>query len=257
MDRKKILEMFQPEDNFLVGNLLDDIELAKEIEYPVYSREFYNPSIWKKFEELKNYLNIEIQTLGLTSESEKRILCFYPQKTEFEFLFPVKFFKIDGTNKFKTLEHKDFLGTIMSLGIKRMLLGDIIVENNIAYLVSFDNIYELISKNIELVGKIPVKIFEIAKEEIPALKFIIKEDTVTSLRLDNILCAITNCSRGDASNYIENGDVQVNFSVEKNKSKIIDEGASIVIRGKGKFIFEKIIGENKKGKFRIIIKKYI
>ena len=61
----------------------------------------------------------------------------------------------------------------------------------------------------------------------------------------------------DDYNLIEDGDVLVNYNVEKSKNKIVSIGSIITIRKKGKFILEKNLGENKKGKFKILIKQYI
>ena len=42
--------------------------------------------------------------------------------------FPCKLIKISIYSKFKEYQHKDFLGSLMGLNIKRELMGDLILE---------------------------------------------------------------------------------------------------------------------------------
>ncbi|MGL6064285.1 MAG: YlmH/Sll1252 family protein [Fusobacteriaceae bacterium] len=258
MDRKKIISNFQKNEEFVIANFLDDIELCLNIEYPIYGKEFYSPSFIAKVEEVKNLFNVEMKFLGLSESSEKKISCIYPKEYNYEDLnFPVVLFEIDGKNKFKTLEHKDFLGTIMSLGIKRELLGDLIVEDSKCYGIALEFIYEMISEKITNIGKIPVKIKRIEEKELPKAKFQDSMEVLSSLRLDAIVSTLINSSRNETSELIESGEVMHNYLVEKKASKIIKEKSVITIRKKGKFIFEKELEKTKKGKIKILIKKYI
>ena len=257
MDRKKFQNMFDGIDEFLIGALCDDIELCEEIDYPIYSKYFYPPQLCKKILEL-NLGGITFSTCGLTEECEKNILAIIPKDfPKEELIFPVKYFKIINKSKFKDLEHKHYLGTIMSLGIKRELMGDLIVENNFCYGVISDEIFQFLVDNLKEIGKNPVEIVEINSNEIPKLKFEEIIDSVSSLRLDNIVATVINNSRNKSLEFIESGEVSVNYIVEKEKNKLIKEGDIITIRKKGKFIFEKVLGENKKGKIRVLIKKFI
>ena len=66
-----------------------------------------------------------------------------------------------------------------------------------------------------------------------------------------------NNSRSKGLELIETGEVSVNYVVDKEKNSPLKEGDIVTIRKKGKFIFEKILGENKKGKIRVLIKRFI
>ncbi len=45
--------------------------------------------------------------------------------------------------------------------------------------------------------------------------------------------------------------------MEKEKNKSIKEGDIVTIKRRGKFVFERIMGENRKGKIRVVVKKFI
>lgn len=248
--------MFPEIDEFLLGAICDDIELCEEIDYPVYSRYFYPPQVCKKISEL-SIGNIGFFLCGLNENCEKNMIVVVPKGyPQDELYFPLKYFKITNKSKFKELEHKHYLGTIMSLGIKRELMGDLIVEGESCYGVVNEEIFEFLLENLKEVGRNPVILEEVKKESIPELKFKELVDSISSVRLDNIVSVMINNSRSKGLELIENGDVSVNYTVEKEKNKPLKEGDIVTIRKKGKFIFEKILGENKKGKVRVLIKQF-
>lgn len=145
----------------------------------------------------------------------------------------------------------------MSLGLKRETLGDILVKNNIGYCVSTKEIFKIIESNLKQINSIPSKISEVSSNDIPNIQFNEFIDTISSFRLDSIVASIANISRSISIDLIDSGDVFINYNVEKNKSKQVEIGSIITIRKKGKFILDKNLGENKKGKFKILIKQYI
>jgi RNA-binding protein YlmH len=258
MDKKSFLSQYSEEKQFTVAKIWDNILLCQEIEYPIYLDEFYSENILIILEKYVTRLRVSIHKKGLNENCEKKIVCIAPNSFELlETKFPVKYFEINGKNKFKKLEHKDFLGTIMSLGIKRELMGDLIVKDSICYGIIKEELLELLKEKIELVGKIPVKIQEIGELKIPDNEFKERVEILASLRLDVLVSEIIQKSRTEAIKYLEAGEVFLNYEVEKKNSKLISEGDTLTIRKKGKFIIEKILEETKKGKIKVSIKQYI
>lgn len=255
MDRKKLQSLFSEIDSTLIGSFCDDIELCQKIDYPVYTKYFYPPQFWSRLDNIKE--GVEFTTIGLNDSCEKRMIGIIPKEFDRSFLeFPVKYFKIINSSKFKELEHKHFLGTIMSLGIKREILGDLIVKNGVCYGIINEELFDFLVDNLKEIGKTPVKIEEIGYQEIPESEFIDIVESVASMRFDVIVSALGNFSRNDGSEKIEAGEVLLNYGVEKEKSRIVKEKDIISIRKKGKFIIESILGETKKGKTRILAKKF-
>lgn len=255
MDRKKIQSLFGEADEILAGALCDDIELCQQIDYPVYSRYFYPPQFWSRLENIKEGVVFKLK--GINNSCEKQMVAVCPPDFQEELLdFPVKYFKITSGSKFKELEHKHFLGTIMSLGVKREMLGDLIVREGVCYGIINEELFEFLKENLTTVGKTPITILEVFPEEVPESEFQEIVESVASMRLDVIISAIGNFSRNSGIEVLEAGDVQLNYNIEKDKSKIVKEGDIISIRKKGKFIIDSILGESKKGKTRILIKKF-
>lgn len=257
MDRKKFQNMFVEIDEFLIGAICDDIELCEEIEYPVYSKYFYPPQVCKKLSQIE-YREYNFSLCGISEGCEKNMIAVKPKDfPQEELYFPVKYFKITNRSKFKELEHKHYLGTIMSLGIKRELMGDLIVEDDSCYGIVSEEIFDFLVDNLKEVGRNPVTVEEVNRNQVPSLKFEELVDSVSSVRLDNIVSVMINNSRSKGLELIETGEVSVNYVVDKEKNSTLKEGDIVTIRKKGKFIFEKILGENKKGKIRVLIKRFI
>lgn len=255
MDRKKLQSLFSEIDSILIGGFCDDIELCQQIDYPVYTKYFYPPQFWSRLVNINE--GVEFETIGLNESCEKRMIGIVPKEFDRSFLeFPIKYFKIINSSKFKELEHKHFLGTIMSLGIKREILGDLIVKNGVCYGIINEELFDFLVDNLKEIGRTPVKIEEISFEEIPESEFIDIVESVASMRFDVIVSALGNFSRNEGSEKIEAGEVLLNYGIEKEKSRIVKEKDIISIRKKGKFIIESILGETKKGKTRILAKKF-
>ena len=257
MDRKKFQNMFVEIDEFLIGAICDDIELCEEIEYPVYSKYFYPPQVCKKLSQM-SIGSTDFSLCGISEGCEKNMIAVKPKDfPQEELYFPVKYFKVTNRSKFKELEHKHYLGTIMSLGIKRELMGDLIVEDDSCYGIVSEEIFDFLVDNLKEVGRNPVTVEEVNRNQVPSLKFEELVDSVSSVRLDNIVSVMINNSRSKGLELIETGEVSVNYVVDKKKNSTLKEGDIVTIRKKGKFIFEKILGENKKGKIRVLIKRFI
>lgn len=257
MDKKAFLQIFKDSDEYMISNLWNDIELAEEIEVPIFTKEFYPPNIWS-FLEKNNINGLKFICKGLNSYSEKKLVMIAPKDYDVSFMeFPLVYFKINGENKFRELLHKDFLGTIMSLGIKREIMGDLIVKNNICFGVIIDEKYGIINKEITKIGNVPVKIEEILQNEIPESEFKIENHLLSSLRIDSFVSAVTGLSRQKSVEEIEKGNVLLNYNLEKNKSTEIKEGDILTIKKYGKFKFYEIKGESKKNKIRINVKKFV
>lgn len=230
------------------------IDLAEKTDMIVYSKQFFPISQLNK---LKHHeLNFSFK--GLNEDCEKKLLAVYPKDfTEEDLFFPVKYFKIEKKSKFIDLEHKHYLGNILALGLKRESLGDLIVKNGHCYGIILENMFDFLKENLLRVNSSPVEIIEIAESEIPQNEYQELNITLASLRLDSLVAELTNLSRTLGTNYIDLGNVQLNYEVEREKSTKIAVGDTIIIKKYGKF---KIVEENgitKKEKIKLIIRKYI
>ena len=157
------------------------------------------------------------------------------------------------------LSHRDYLGALMGEGIKREKVGDIIVTNTGAKIVAAEELVDYLERNLYRVGRVPVTvktspIFNLTgiKPQINSLNF-----TVSSPRIDNIIAVAFGISRKAAVEAICQGKVFVN-GIEMIKPDFsLKGGEKVVLRGKGKLIYNGTTGTSKKGKAYINVDKYI
>ena len=159
---------------------------------------------------------------------------------------------------FKTLSHRDFLGAILNLGIKRECIGDVYVFEKEAYVLVTSEMSDYIKINLNKVGAVGVVIEEVPLEDVKLHELSFEEIkfTVQSLRLDSIASGIFRVSREKMSSIIKSGIVTLNYLVCDNVSKNIEINDIISIRGYGKAIISEIGGNSKSGKTFVVVKKY-
>ncbi len=156
--------------------------------------------------------------------------------------------------------HRDFLGALMNIGIKRETIGDIIIDSSslnkgIIYLLS--SIKTEVINNLTSIKHTSINIKEIFLNEAPfKMNFEIISIYVSSLRVDNIIKEVFNLSREDAKELIIKECVFVNGITKTSPSYLLKKDDRVSIKGKGKFIFLDESTINKKARYHTKIKKY-
>ncbi|MBQ6877525.1 MAG: hypothetical protein IJO22_03880 [Oscillospiraceae bacterium] len=194
-------------------------------------------------------------------ENAEKALCVFGSEELCGYIesAPITFIKIEPCSmKFSgELAHRDFLGSIMSLGIRRSTLGDIIVKNNIAFAPCLDNIADYICENLVEIKHSNVrcsKIDFIPDDMIP--QPIENEFVVASERLDSVISAIYKLSRSESKGLCEHEKVFVGGIPVLNASYAPKDGDIITVRGHGKIVYCGIKLETKKGRLRCKAKIY-
>lgn len=155
------------------------------------------------------------------------------------------------------LTHRDFLGSLMALGIKRGVLGDILIYENTGYVFALESIAGYICDECTEVRHTSVTctVTDSPPEQSTALP---EEITVpvASSRCDAVIAEVYNLSRSESSRLFAQKLIFINSSQCMSPSKVLEEGDIVSVRGKGRFIFTGEKYETKKGKIRVGIRKY-
>lgn len=155
------------------------------------------------------------------------------------------------------LTHRDFLGALMALGVRRSVLGDIILHENSGFLFCLDTISDFIVREFTQVKHTSVKCALIGElPDIAVNKPDITSINVASERLDAVIAAVYKMSRGESQALFAQGKVFVNSRMTANTSLQPDTGAVISVRGQGRFIYEGIVKETKKGRLFVSVRIY-
>lgn len=186
-------------------------------------------------------------------DAERKVLGLFFDEPE---PFPVSALSLQ-FRKSDKLTHRDFLGALMSLGIERETVGDILVEDGRCVLFVKEEIRDYITSQLFKVGNVGVRITEADMASLPKGRgFDEKDYTVSSLRLDAVVAAVSGLSREKTKTVILAGNVTRNYEVCQNISRQVEESDVITIRGKGKYVVNGVLGETKKHRIRISIIHY-
>lgn len=172
---------------------------------------------------------------------------------------PLKIIKIEPLSKkfADKLTHRDFLGSLMALGIRREMLGDIVVDDNTAVLFCLEAVAEFIVNELSRIRRTSVKcsIVESA-ENLVQSKAEERELIAASERLDVIIAAVYGFSRSAVKEVFSERRIFVNSRLCENFSYMPKENDVVSVRHCGRFIYCGVLGETKKGRKIIGIMQY-
>lgn len=150
------------------------------------------------------------------------------------------------------MNHRDFLGAVMNLGIDRSMVGDINIDGKTAYIFCVDKIADYIVENLDKVKHTNVKCAVVdGKKEFPAKEPETVQFTVASERADGIVAKIYNLSRNQSLIMFRERKIYINGRLNENNSYMMKKEDVVSVRGYGKFIYYGAGHETKKGKWSV------
>ena len=156
------------------------------------------------------------------------------------------------------LSHRDYLGSILNLGIERCKLGDILVEEDYALVFVHNSMEQFLMEELTRIRHTSVMV---SVEELQDVSYkpTVKEisGTVSSLRLDSLLALAFSSSRSKLVAYIEAGKVFVNGKLITSNGYQMKENDIVSVRGLGRFQYIETLSQTKKGRYYVTIHLYI
>ncbi len=201
-----------------------------------------------------------VTVFGGADGVDRKVIRFgNPEELGYEEPFPIVCIAIEPLlEKFgENLNHRDYLGALMNLGIERENLGDIFIKGKNGYVYCLERIADYIIENLSQVRHTHVKtrILEIGEtfiqkeiEEIAVL--------VASERIDGVVAKVYNLSRSQSIEYFRAKKIYVNSRLCENNSYQLKPGDTVSVRGYGKFVYNGVGYQTKKGKFSVNVGIY-
>lgn len=267
MNKQELLKDYKKQDDKIcLSQVLDKIEFSKtreKIEYTDFL-DMYQISLVENF--LRKIRFNNYQLFGGYDESERKILIVYPEKynekmIEKNYSKMLKIVRVElPEEEHGKYSHRNYLGGIVKLGLKREKVGDILVSNDGADIIVVDDFADILKNELPSLTR-----FESSKIYVEELTNLRKKEIkieeisiiVPSLRLDNIVSDLARTSRSKAAEIINQERVFVNGQNETKLSKQIKLNDVITIRGKGRFIIKEFTGTTRSGRTVIKIEKYV
>ncbi len=157
-----------------------------------------------------------------------------------------------------TVSHRDVLGSLMALRIKREAVGDILVGDCLAVVFLLRAAARLAMSELFKIGNVGVECRPGKPETLPpAFKTETCTGVVSAMRLDAVVAMLAGISRADSAHLIGQGCVQKNAQTQTSVSKEVAQGDKLSVRGFGKFAIASIGSPTKKGRLHITYLKYI
>lgn len=192
--------------------------------------------------------------------SERCMVRFGTEDMNYEIDFPISCIMITPLQiKFaETLSHRDYLGSLMNLGIERGRLGDIVIRDDTAYVFAHETLAPMICRELTRVRHTSVKtniITDIGSLPKPELKESVIQ--IKAERIDAVIAKVFNLSRSQAAEMFAEKKVFCDGRLMENESHKLKEGVIISVRGCGRFVFMGITGTSRKGNLYATIQRYV
>ena len=272
MDKQELLKQFpKQEDKLLVSKVLDKLKFV-HTKNQIQVTDFldaYQQNTVSKVLKASNETNYILS--GGYEEAQRKMLFIYPEKIE-------EIFSKENTNNSIIMQnikvisiilpqelqgkynHSEYLGGIMKLGIKREIIGDIIVNETGADIIVQNEMADYLKRQLQELTRFQKS--EIFIKEISELNIApIQKEEITILipqmRLDVIVSEILHLSRSKANEIIAGERVFRNDELKTKNATTLKENDILTIRGKGKFEIGQILSTTSKGKIRLMVRKYV
>ncbi|OON94109.1 MAG: hypothetical protein ATN31_00665 [Candidatus Epulonipiscioides saccharophilum] len=247
------------EEEKLFLKLLNEYTIKSDKRYQECFTDFYEKEwIHAILDKHKYPITDNFHLLGGYSTANRVVVCISPYEGPID--NPISILRIDIKTGFnKALTHRDFLGSILGLGIDRSKIGDIIVTDFGAYIFVIDEIAEYIRYNLTKISRykqIEISIINDDELDLQPVEMTELFTVVTSLRFDVVLCSVFRISREKCNKLVKAERAKLNGITVTNNSTMVKEGDTFTLRGYGKFILANIGGLSKKNKTHILVKKF-
>ena len=197
---------------------------------------------------------------GGYEDCEKKILGVFPEwTTPSEEMFPITVLRIESSFS-GGITHRDYLGSILALGLEANKIGDILVDTDkSAYCFVASDIADYIISNLKKIGSRGISVKAIPLTDVRDVKRSYQRMNLVcaSLRTDAVVGAITKLSRQKAADLIAGGKVKINHRLTSSNSALLKEDDLISIRGFGRFILRGEGAKTRKDRLHISVDKYI
>ena len=267
MNKIELLKDYKKqEDKMCLSQVLDRIDFSKtkeRIEFTDFL-DMYQVSLVENFLRKINFQNYKLY--GGYDDAERKVLITYPEKysesmieKNLNKIFKIVRIELQDEDKGK-YSHRNYLGGIVKLGLKREKVGDILVSSDGADIITISDFSNILKEELKSLTRFQnanmileeiqnIKVNEVKTEDVSII--------VPSLRLDNIVSDLAKTSRSKAVQIIAQERVFINGQNETKVSKQIKLNDIITIRGKGRFVIKEFTGTTRSGRTIILVEKYI
>lgn len=249
------------EDKIILDKILDKAKQTEnkgEIAYTDFL-DMYQVALVKKFIAQNKIKNVLLY--GGYENAERKVAIFYPDNVEinpsYSGILEIVRIKLGKEEKYT---HRNYLGGIIKIGMKREKIGDILVAEDGADIIVKSETAKALAQELATLTRFQnsqISVEKIIDIRQPEIKVEEVDIIVPSLRLDSIVSDLAKTSRSKAVEILAQERVFVNGQNETKPSKVIKVGDIITIRGKGRFVIKEMKGNTRSGRNILLVEKYV
>ncbi|MFD0715153.1 RNA-binding protein [Paenibacillus sp. GCM10027626] len=258
--KQELYVHFHPDEKPFVDRAAEWVERAAR-NHEIKRTDFLDPRQAEIVTSLANRsADVQLRLVGGYDAAERRRAIIAPDylvlEDEPEGIALIKI--SGGTQGRLELDHGDYLGALLGLGIKRDRIGDLHVHDEECYCLAAEEIADYINIHLRQVHRVHVltDIIPLSELRISAPDLEEMNLSVASLRLDGIASDVHRISRSKIVDPIRAGRCRVNWKVEENPAAQLKAGDVVSLQGLGRFRLMEVEGMTKKGRMRVKIGKY-
>ena len=206
-----------------------------------------------------NYSGLKIRFEGGYVGAERQRAALVHEDFMGQPFFDLEVVKASWSDQYYHISHRDVLGALMGLGIKREQLGDLLITAGTARIITEKAMAQFLLQNCVKMGSASVSCELDSLDAIAPKEERCKEirATVASLRVDSIAAAGFGSSRSRAAADIAADKLKLNWQSVKNASQLVKEGDVLSMRGRGRLEVAEVRGQTKKGRTGVLLKRYL
>lgn len=249
------LDIENPDDKRFAAQINEFAGRSLQDAKPVWT-DFFDPAELQQAQAILSWATgVRFNAIGGYQNAERRRLVIYPDYYIAQTIEPELAFLAIQPGAPSQLNHRDYLGAILGLGLKRGKIGDLVVSEQECQVILVPELADYIQSNLDKVGSQKVTVTPIDPEQLnpPNLREKIIKSTVASLRLDALAALGFGDSRTKMAREIKALRVKVNWKPVNNPDSLLTPGDTISIRGRGRVLFREQTGTSKKGRLGVVL----
>jgi photosystem II S4 domain protein len=260
-EREKLLSLGRSqEDKLFLAKILDKMALSQKTRQGQVS-DFLDPHHQQLAVTLAaQAAEVEYLMSGGYPQAERQRLVVYPKFMPVEEVDDrIECLAVSGNFRFQKVNHRDYLGSILGLGLKREKFGDILVLEEGAQLLADREVADYLVLNLAKIHRVPVQVQIIPRNQLalPAGQTKQIKATVASLRIDAIAAAGFGISRTQMVGAIAAEKLKLNWQPILDPAKPVQEGDILSLRGQGRVEVTLISGNTKKGRISLVLNRFL
>jgi len=261
MLHKSVYEHFHPDEKSFVDRAWEWVSRAAE-RHEMRRTDFLDPRQAHILYTLANrHPDAAIRLDGGTPDAERKRALIAPdyRNLDDESMGIAVLAIASSDRRIQDLDHGDYLGALLGLGIKREKIGDLHVRADGCHALIAEEIGEFLVGHLRQVHRLTVDASLLPLRDLQAVQSELEEMvlSVASMRLDGIASDVFRLSRAKIVEPIKSGRCRVNWKTEEDPSTQLVVGDVVSLKGFGRFRLIEVEGLSKSGRTRVRVGKFV